>query len=348
MRTGPWLTAWLALAASGSVSAQAPSLPLATPQSPAGPVMAPENIGIDSDVSRRLTVPVNVAGRGPYAFVVDTGAERTAISRELATELGLDPGRSATLISMTETRRIDTVVIPSLEVGARTISAIHAPAFARGNLGAEGLLGVDSLRDQRVEIDLERNEMQVTSAQRRTRSWPSDTIIVTGRRVFGQLVLVDAEFENERVWVIIDTGSQVSIGNSALRARLVRNHRLRSLLPLQLISVTGGVMNAEYGIARRIRIGGAEIRDLPVAFADARPFQYLRLTDRPAIMLGMDALRLFQRISIDFPNRRVRIVLRDTRSALDPVRMATRFPPPPRAEPGGEVSRSSDTGSSPP
>ena len=39
-----------------------------------------------------MTVPVEIGGAGPYRFVVDTGAERTVISRELARELELEPG----------------------------------------------------------------------------------------------------------------------------------------------------------------------------------------------------------------------------------------------------------------
>lgn len=45
-----------------------------------------------------------------------------------------------------------------------------------------------------------------------------------------------------------------------------------------------------------------------MAFADVHPFKKLGLMDRPALLLGMDALRLFERVSVDFPNRRVRLL----------------------------------------
>ena len=38
-------------------------------------------------------MPVTIADAGPYPFVVDTGAERTVISRQLAQTLGLPAGR---------------------------------------------------------------------------------------------------------------------------------------------------------------------------------------------------------------------------------------------------------------
>ena len=61
-----------------------------------------------------------------------------------------------------------------------------------------------------------------------------------------------------------------------------------------------------------MRIGDADINDLPIAFADVHPFRQLQLLDRPAILLGMDALQLFRRVSVDFANRRVRLLLPDS------------------------------------
>ena len=40
------------------------------------------------DQAKRVTVPVAVNGRGPYAFVVDTGANSSVIAAELALAIG--------------------------------------------------------------------------------------------------------------------------------------------------------------------------------------------------------------------------------------------------------------------
>jgi predicted aspartyl protease len=310
-------TAWLAgiaaaLALAAGTAAQQP----AAPDEPEIEVAETLDLGVDRTL--RMTVPVSIGGRGPYGFIVDTGAERTVISRELADRLGLGAGRTAMVFSMTEASRIETVVIPALVVGQRTIAEIHAPALARHDLGAEGMLGVDSLRSQRVELDFLRQEMIVTPSRRAPeRPWPSDTILITARSRYGQLIITDATFDGQRIVVIIDTGSQISVANSALRRRLERRGRLRSLRPIELVSVTGGRLEAEYGFAREVQLGSAVIRNLPVAFSDVPPFRQLGLADRPAILLGMDALRLFDRVSLDFANRRVRLLMRDS-STLEP------------------------------
>lgn len=285
-----------------------------------------ETLGYLPDATMRMTVPVNIEGQGPYRFVVDTGAERTVISRELARELDLREGRTATVHSMTEVSRISTVVISGLTIGNRTVNDIHAPALARSDLGAPGMLGVDSLQRQRVIFDFGRQEMTISPSARREERWPDGEIVVRGRRHFGRLVLVDAAVDGQRVWVIVDTGSQISVANTALRNALRRRGRLGETRPVELLSITGGRLNAEYAIARRIRIGGVDIERLPVAFADVHPFRQLQLMDRPALLLGMDALQLFDRVSVDFARRKVRVLLDDSSVFERAPRMAGTLP----------------------
>ena len=282
-----------------------------------------ETLRYARDVNERMTVGVNIGGRGPFPFIVDTGAERTVISSELARTLSLQPGRAVWVHSMSEVSEIATVVIPGLRVGNRTTEQIHAPALARENLGASGILGVDTLQRQRVTFDFRRREMTVTPSRAREERWPdSNTVVVTGRSLYGRLVLVDASVDGQRVWVIIDTGSEVSVGNNALRAALARRNRLREIAPIHMMSITGGVISAEYGFARRIRVGGLDINNLPIAFADVHPFRQLGLMERPALLLGMDALQLFSKVSVDFPNRRVRVLIDDGAMLEMPARIA--------------------------
>lgn len=302
--------------------------PLAGQDSPAPPAAAPEPLAsapeldlttvLDyaQDRSQRMTVPVGIGEGGPYNFVVDTGAERTVIAAELAARLGLNAGATSIVHSMTEVSRIRTVVIPELRIGGKSVRGINAPALSQVNLGAEGMLGVDSLQQQRVSFDFTRQEMSISPSRRQEEVWPKDVIVITARKRFGHLVLVDASVDGQKVWVIIDTGSQVSIGNEALRQRLLRRNRLGATRPVEMLSVTGGRMMVDQTKVNLIRIGGADIVNMPIAFADVHPFHKLNLTKRPALLLGMDALRLFQRVSVDFANRKVKMIP-GSRSSLD-------------------------------
>ncbi len=269
-----------------------------------------EQVQGGKDLSQRLTVPVTIGGSGPYAFVVDTGAERTVISRELADRLTLAPSESVTLLSIAGEDRVETAVVPGLALAsARTrMGRFDAPLLSQQHLGAVGMLGIDSLQTKKVVLDFRRMRMTIADAPRRPQT-DSDEIVVTARRRLGQLILVDSEIDGQKVNVIIDTGTAVSIGNPALRTRLERQGRMMPLVPISITSVTGAQTPADYGAIRTIRLGGVTLNNMPIAFADARIFHRLGLDRRPSLLLGMDALKLFDRVSIDFLNRSVRFVM---------------------------------------
>lgn len=319
------LTLCCSLATSASAQQGAPTGSLI--ERTRGSADGAETIGYAPDLWERMTVAVNVAGRGPYRFIVDTGAERTVISRELAASLGLDSGGDVTLASVSTVSRVPSVMIPELEVGRRTLSGIQAPALLEQNIGAQGMLGVDSLRSQRVVFDFGRRELTLSNSHIDDDRFAPGEIVVRGRTRLGRLLLTNAFLDGQGITVIVDTGSQVTVGNLALRRRLERSRRLGATRVLSLTGVTGDLVTAEYTRARRLQVGGVHIDDLPIAFSEVRLFSLLNLSDRPAILLGMDALRLFDRVSIDFANRRVRLAPPSSRLFRQPMRMASSSAP---------------------
>lgn len=270
---------------------------------------APELVQGANDLSTRLTVPVTINGAGPYNFVVDTAAERTVISRQLAGRLALGPGKSVTVLSVSGYNQIDTAVVPLLQLtaGRNRLSGLEAPMMEEANLGASGLLGIDSLKSKRVVMDFKARRMTIVDSS--NGGHDSDEIVVTARSKFGQLILVDASANGMKVNVVIDTGSQVSIGNPALRARLEKRGQLGTLTPISILSVTGGRTPADYTSIAHVRLGTITVDTMPVAFADAEIFHRLGLAQKPAILLGMDVLRGFDRVSVDYANRSVRFIL---------------------------------------
>lgn len=262
------------------------------------------------ELDKRLTVPVALGNKGPYNFIIDTGAERTVVSRELAGSLALAPGRPVTLTSMTGRSRVETVVVPDLVIPSIGDShRVIAPALAARNLGALGLLGIDTLQKHQVTIDFEGGTMSVRPSEKRKRArarGADGEIIVTAKSLFGQLIVTDAYYGSTRIQVVLDTGSQVSLGNSKLREKVSRDRRANVI---ELTSVTGEKANANYTSVGGIRLGDLTFGAMPVAFADVAPFERFGMTKRPALLLGMDALRSFRRVEIDFPNRQVRFLL---------------------------------------
>lgn len=301
--------------------------PSQTPAAAGSPTAAPDalsktdQVAIRRDEADRMTVAVKVGGKGPYRFLVDTGAERTVISRELASRLELDAGEVTTLHSVMGPNRVDTVFIPDLQVSTNRVSVVDAPALDESNIGADGMLGIDSLRAQRVTFDFKGKTMAVTSAATPMAREDGDVIIVRARTRRGRLIFTDAVVNGVKVNVILDTGSQVSIGNAALEAALTKRRRLPVAETITVESVTGEKMGAHVATLDRVAIAGLNIDKLAIAFADAHVFRQLKLDDKPAILLGMNAMRAFDRITIDFASRKVRFILPGT-SMRDGYRLA--------------------------
>src|SRR5258708_19037762 len=142
------------------------------------------------------------------------------------------------------------------------------------------------------------------------------TIVIRAWRKNGRLVVTDAVANGERLTVVLDTGSQVSIGNQALRRRLLGSNLVDIDRSVELESVTGEKITGDYMFVRELAIGGIVLSNLAVVFTDAHTFKQLDLDKRPALLLGMNAIRAFKKVSIDFANRKFRVVLPE-HSSLD-------------------------------
>lgn len=271
-----------------------------------------DEVEIGRDIGDRMTVAVQVSGRGPYRFLVDTGSERTVISRQLAQRLQLAGGKDAILHSVVGASDVDTVFIPHLQVSNSVISVVDAPALEAINIGADGMLGIDSLRSQRVLFDFKAKTMSITPAARPVERLDGETIVVRARSRHGRLIFSQAEIDGQRVTVIVDTGSQVTIGNLALQRSLMKRKLWTVPDPVTIETVTGEQLSARVARLKKLELGGVHLDNLAVAFADAHIFNQLDLQNEPALLLGMNAMRAFDRISIDFHSKKVRFVLPGT------------------------------------
>jgi hypothetical protein len=197
---------------------------------------------------------------------------------------------------------VGTVRIDHLTVGGRTIANIASPAVDAGNLGAAGMLGVDGLRDQHLVMDF--RGMVLSSQPSRAEPADAHTIVVTGRSRFGQLILTNARIHGTPVLVVLDSGSQVSVGNAAL-LRLLTGRQIggRAEKTTTLVSVTGRRAVVELDTIGEAQVGGVTIRNMPLAFADLPIFARFGLTRRPALLLGMDVLSLCRKVTVDLRRR---------------------------------------------
>lgn len=259
----------------------------------------------------RMTLPVRMGERSDLDFMVDTGAERSAISSELANELALSETGIKTVISFAGTTQVPSVRAPSIGFGEDDWRSMEMLTFKRRAIGADGVLGIDSLQNKIVTFDFEDEEMRIRPSPNGKKRAGSREVAVDLVEREGRLVISNARISGLQVDIIIDTGSAVSVGNMALRDRLRREGKLSDLQEGVMLTFTGQLVPAEVGVVRNVDVDGFTVSRMAVAFVRSQSFDYLGYVDEPVLYLGMEAMRAFRQLEIDFANKRALFKARD-------------------------------------
>jgi predicted aspartyl protease len=288
----------------------APASLVSSPPAVSEMVAPNDSLPLLQDPTLRLTLPVMVDGHGPYDFLVDTGSDRSLISRELAATLALRPGARVVIHESEGSDRVSTVIIDHLTVGSRTLDHVVAPALAAKDIGAAGMLGVDALRDLHLVMDFK--TMRLTSAPSQAEPRDDHTIVVQGRSRYGQLILANSRIHGRPILVVLDSGAEVTVGNPAL-LRLLTGHGVseRPTKTTTLVTVTGRKATVELDVIAEAQVGGVLIRNMPLAFAQLSIFDRFGLTRQPALLLGMDVLSLCRKVTVDLRRHEATFTLND-------------------------------------
>src|SRR5689334_25111099 len=126
----PRLVALSLLSVATSVAA-APAAPPADDPAAVDKTTQTEDVAFKNDVADRMTVPVKLSGSGPYRFLVDTGADRTAISRQLAGKLNLQAGDRAEHNSVAGASSVFKAMLTDLQFSRKHVKMNEAPLLSR-------------------------------------------------------------------------------------------------------------------------------------------------------------------------------------------------------------------------
>ncbi|MGH8287602.1 MAG: aspartyl protease family protein [Steroidobacteraceae bacterium] len=255
------------------------------------------------DHAGRIVAPVMIDGRGPYRFIVDTGAGYSSISPGLAMFLGLDSVPKAVLEvnGITGSASVPSATIRLLSAGDLRIAdqrlpIIWAPVMA----GADGILGVAGLTHDCITVNFKWNRVQISRCD-----WLQVPVYGEGIRAIrltGGLIAVPARIGSVRLQAIIDTGSAHTLGNLALRAALHLPTPLAdSPAVTKVYGVTPTVATGDVQPSPAIRLGPVvSVSGGSIVYGDFHIFHVWGLTDRPAVIIGMDVLGTVEQLGIDF------------------------------------------------
>ncbi len=287
----------------------APALALAqgdTPN-PQGPLIDPNvGVGAGDDLYSRLTAPVTLNEQGPYDFVIDTGANHSVLAAEIAESLKLRPGRPIQMNTVAGIETVPTVIVDRVDLGGRLSKKVSMAVLPQASIGGAGLMGVDQLAGRRLTMDFRSRRLEISGSG--TQPSDSGAIAVQARFRDGRLTLLNAQAGALNITVFLDSGSEVTVGNTALRQAL--GARLRPLDPtlfpdVPVIAATGAEINGSLGVLPMLKIGGLTVFNMPMVFADLHTFSLWGAADIPALLVGVDLLREFASVDLDFGSGQV-------------------------------------------
>jgi hypothetical protein len=261
----------------------------------------------------RIWAPVLVNGSGPFRLALSTGASHSALTAKVQQKLGIasDPTHTITLRGATGSAEVPVVPVKTLEIGDVLMEPKRLPIVPDALGGAEGILGTEGFSNKRIHIDFGRDSITIRRSKNERAEPGFLTIPVNFMR--GRLLVVDAHLGAVPVKAIIDTGGQTTIGNEALRIALAESRRKQFIAtPDEIVGATLDVQEGNRVPTPMLAMGDVRVRNTAMTFADFAIFQYLKLTDEPAMLVGMDVLGLLDTLIIDYRRKELQLKLRRT------------------------------------
>jgi hypothetical protein len=134
------------------------------------------------------------------------------------------------------------------------------------------------------------------------------------------LQALDCVVDGVPATAFIDSGAEVSAANAPLLAALARrNPSFGEMGTIRLIDITGGEIVGKLAMVNKIRFSGLTFNGCPLVIADFLVFDVWGLRHRPALLIGMNLLRQFARVSIDYGLKELRFDLAAYRPPLKPL-----------------------------
>jgi hypothetical protein len=210
---------------------------------------------------------------------------------------------------------VPSVPIDRLEAGDLVIDQTRFPViWAPLMAGADGILGLAGLRKESVFVDFRRNRVVISRSLRASDRIGFDTVRA---KVLGDgLMAVQGRVGGVAVTAIIDTGSERSLGNPALREALYAKGDSGNAAVTDVYGATTDIASGEIHQVPTINLGAVNLSDVTVVFGKFHIFQVWDLMDRPAVIIGMDVLGTVKSLGIDY--RRSEIYFETVERARDP------------------------------
>lgn len=241
------------------------------------------------DLGGRPVVDVSINGKGPYRFILDTGASVTVIGDDLKDELALPSGGGSPSLVSIDSLRVGEASLTGVVAGIAPLSRMFRTDAPRGVLSAStfpGYLVILDYPGKRVKI--QKGELP-----------PADSRAIFQYTAEQVLPNVPVRIGSVEVRVHPDTGSP---GGLTLATKYMRELPLASQ-PVEVgrARTPGGEFPVHSArVDSAIELGQYKLDVTEVRFSDVNPIPGI-----PTGNIGSQILRGFT-ITLDSKNRRIR------------------------------------------
>ena len=270
-----------------------------------GNVMPDELLPITVAATGHATVPVELQGLGTFSFVLDTGAEGSAVYQAFAASQKLSPTPDVVvLIGQTGAMDVAIVTLPPVTLGTwttETVPAVVLPPRADG-VDLPGIIGLDVFGKSVLDFDFPRRKIGLFPTGTRLPEVTNEPFLVA-TRTSGDLLTVSIKLNDTDAVAVIDTGARKT------RINWVLGHKL-GMTPGSLPAgdiIQGGTntpLESGSAVIHKVDMGTQQLHNAPVLVADLPVFEVFGVDQQPAVILGLDWLESL-RMVIDFPQQKV-------------------------------------------
>jgi len=259
------------------------------------------------DSDGRMLAPVKINGQGPFEFIVNTGATRSALGESVVRRLrlSLDAEFPILVHGVTGSSCVPTVRVDSMTLGPLRASAIALPVLGNTLGSADGFLSLTDFVTERILIDMQRNRMVLPQGVGPLGAFHGG-VDLRMDPAHQHVVVIDTRIHGIAVKAVVDTGAQCALGSLALRRAITLQHLNAS----NHIEVAGASERGKIStphLLPALELGSLRILGAQIVYGELPLFEYLGWTSTPAMLLGMDILGQFESVLLDYTNRLIRL-----------------------------------------
>jgi len=268
----------------------------------AGPAAMDINATLDTwvDAYGRPAARVMLNGKGPFSFMVDTGSTTTVLAQRHIAAVGAPITGMATVAGTTGMAETQVAQMDAIEVGAVKKRDVRVAVLPDEHLASiDGILGADVF-GKRIVFDIQGKSVKIESSRRPTRS-TRGTMMSNMNVRRGLLAEIEGRVGNVGAKLMLDTGAQNCIANTALSEALQQAHpRLERIEGMKVFGVTGHVLTGQVIALPRVELRAFSVKDASAVAVDAPIFDLWGLKDEPAMIVGVNLLSRLRSFSIDY------------------------------------------------